>query len=392
MVKLIIPILLISIGLLSDIYIYHRYINSLSVWRWTWWIPIAVVVGFFVKFLFFNRGLAAEYATTNIFLLIMVVVCLPKMLFALLSLIPKVGTYLGITVAAGIVLMVAWGITRGFCQVKVKRIVFESSNIPEAFDGYRIVQFSDTHVGSFYGPYKHLLKESMDTINSLKPDMICFVGDIENFTPDELVPHKEAFSSLRAKDGVYSVMGNHDYSSYVTATQQERATMVARTRSMQRGFGWALLENTHCIISRGNDSIAVIGEENWGKRPFPQYGNINKAIGGLPLNKDTRKFETGGNNLFTVMLSHDPTAWKKHILPVCRPDITLSGHTHGTQFSIFGWSPSSKIYDEWGGAYYDKSNPLQECMLYVTTGLGGNFPFRFAMPREIVLITLKRKH
>lgn len=348
-----------------------------------------VVIGFFIKFLFFNKGFAEEYTTTNIFLLVMVLICIPKMLFALFSLIPKVGPYIGLAAALGIIFIVLWGITIGFCQLKVKEVVYTSPYIPKAFDGYRIAMFSDTHVGSFYGPYKSLLQKSMDTINNRKPDIICFVGDIENFTPDELEEHKEAFSSLHAPDGVFSIMGNHDYSSYLKINERERANMVARTRQYERDFGWTLLENDNRILRRGNDSIVIIGEENWGKPPFPQYGNLKKALGNLHVNAQTKRLAEGNSNLFTIMLSHDPTAWKSHILPVFRPDITLSGHTHGTQFSLFGWSPSSTIYDEWGGAYYNESNPLQKCLLYVSTGLGGNFPFRFAMPREVVIITLK---
>ena len=389
MVKLIIPILLIGLGLLSDIYLFHRYINTTSVWRWIWWLPMLVVIGFFIKFLFFNKGFAEEYTTTNIFLLVMVLICIPKMLFALFSLIPKVGPYIGLAAALGIIFIVLWGITIGFCQLKVKEVVYTSPYIPKAFDGYRIAMFSDTHVGSFYGPYKSLLQKSMDTINNRKPDIICFVGDIENFTPDELAEHKEAFSSLHAPDGVFSIMGNHDYSSYLKISERERTNMVARTRQYERDFGWTLLENDNRILRRGNDSIVIIGEENWGKPPFPQYGNLKKALGNLHVNAQTKRLAEGNSNLFTIMLSHDPTAWKSHILPVFRPDITLSGHTHGTQLSLFGWSPSSTIYDEWGGAYYNESNPLQKCLLYVSTGLGGNFPFRFAMPREVVIITLQ---
>ena len=372
--------MLISLGLLSDAYIFHRYINTTSVWRWLWWLPMIVIVGFFVKFLFFNSGWAEEYGTTNIFLLIMVLCCIPKMIFSLFDLIPKVGTYIGLFLALGVVYIVLYGVTYGFSQIKVRHVTYESENVPHAFDGYRIAQFSDLHIGSFYGPYKHLLKETVDTLNSLNADLICFVGDIENFNPDELSPHKEELASLHAKDGVMTIMGNHDYSSYVKVTERERAEMVRNTRAMQRSFGWDLLENEHRVIHRGNDSIYVVGEENWGKPPFPQYGDLNKALNGV----DT--------SLFSIMLSHDPTAWKMHILPLFRPNITLSGHTHGTQFSIFGWSPSSMVYKEWRGTYYDgDKNAANPCMLHVSTGVGGNFPFRFGMPREIVLITIKHK-
>ena len=185
MVRLFIPIIVISLAFISDAYIFHRYINTSSMWRWTWWVPLLVTIGFFTKFLFFNRGWVEEYATTNIFLLIMVLFCVPKVLFALFSLIPKIGTAVGLFVAISIVGIVLWGITYGFCQLKVREIVYESENVPTKFDNYKIVQFSDAHVGTFYGPYKHLLKESIDTINSLNPDLVCIVGDIENFSPKE---------------------------------------------------------------------------------------------------------------------------------------------------------------------------------------------------------------
>lgn len=393
MVKLIVPILLIALGLISDAYIFHRYIGSSSMWRWAWWLPMAIVIGFFLKFIFFSRGLAADYPVTNIFLLVLVLFMVPKMLFALFSLIPKIGTHLGLFLALGVVYIVLYGITLGFCKFQVREIVYESDEIPASFDGYRIAQISDAHTGSFYGPYRNLLKKSIDSINALNPDLVCFVGDIENFVPEELADHKATFSSLRAKDGVMTIMGNHDYSAYINVTPRERTTMVQQTRDLQRTFGWDLIENSHRFIHRGNDSILIVGEENWGLPPFPQYGDLKKATRGLTVMPDGSLDST-----FCIMLSHDPTAWKAHILPFFSPDITLSGHTHGTQFSLFGWSPASMKYDEWGGEYTvttkhktGNTTSSRNCLLSVSTGIGGNFPFRFNMPREVVLITLKRK-
>ncbi len=377
MVRLFIPITLFALGILSDAYIYHRYIAAYtaSVWRWFWWIPTLSLLLLAVYFIFFYRGLEAEYTTTNIFLLLLALFFIPKILFTPLSFIPYCGKAMGLTVAAGIWGIVLWGITGGFCQLRVRHVTYTSADVPPAFDGYRIVQFSDAHVGTFRGAYASLLKKSVDTINAQNPDLICFVGDIENFSPKELIPHAEAFSSLKAKDGVFTIMGNHDYSSYIRVSPGEQARLVHQTRQMQQDFGWRLLSNANATIRRGGDSITIIGEENWGKPPFPQFGKLDKALAGL-----TAPYG------FTVMLSHDPTAWRAHILPVFRPNITLSGHTHGTQFYIFGWSPASMVYKEWGGEYYDGTS-----LLNVSTGFGGNFPFRFGMPREIVVITLKRK-
>lgn len=411
MVRLFIPVILISLGVMSDIYIFHRYINFTSMWRWLWWVPTVAVFGFIFYFILFGKGMSQEYNSVNIFLLLVGIFCIPKFVFAVLSTIPKIGVWSGLAGALGIVGIILWGITVGFTQLRVRRIVYESPVVPKALDGYRIVQFSDAHVGTFRGPYARLLKESVDTINALHPDLVCFVGDIENFEPAELEAHKEAFASLRARDGVYSIMGNHDYSSYVNVSASERWKMVERTRQLQRYFGWRLLDNSHIVIggkrsgtdgTSGNtdsidapSSIVVIGEENWGNPPFPQYGNLRQAVSGLTL-RDKRVVSGDGTPVFTVMLSHDPTAWKAHILPFLHPDITLSGHTHGTQFSLFGWCPASMIYKEWGGEYYDSTGiaekeKSQKRMLNVSTGFGGNFPFRFNMPREVVLITLKHK-
>lgn len=347
-------------------------------WRWCWWIPMAIIVLFIIKLFFFFEGVDEEYTTINYFLLLLGIFCLPKIIFALFSFIPRYGTYIGLFMALWIIGAVLWGITFGFSRFRVREVVYESPDVPVAFDGYRIAQFSDSHTGVFRGAYESLLSESIDSINALNPDMICFVGDIENFLPKELEPHASAFSRLKARDGVFSIMGNHDYSTYANLTDRERVTTVNRTRELERSFGWDLLENEHRYIHRGNDSILIVGEENWGRPPFPQYGNLDKALKGV----------TDKDKVFSLMLSHDPTAWDDHITPVFHPNVTLSGHTHGTQFSLFGWSPSSMIYEQWGGEYH-KSVDGKDMMLFVSTGFGGNFPIRVNMDREVVLITLK---
>lgn len=403
MVKAFIPILLISLGILSDLYIFHRYINFQSMWRWIWWFPAIGILCFALYFVFFGKGFGVEYNSINIFLLLIGICCIPKIIFAIFAPLPKVGTWLGIIAALGIIYIILYGITLGFSKFHFKYVTYESSTVPKAFDGYRIVQFSDTHTGTFRGPYHKLLRESIDSINTLKPDLICFVGDIVNFSPEELMPHIEAYSSLRATDGVVTIMGNHDYASYINISPKERLALVNRTRELQHTFGWDMLSNTHRIIYRSNtdekgnvhcDSIVLIGEENWGKPPFPQYGNIEQALKGLTI--QNRKIITNnGQQAFSIMLSHDPNAWREHIMPIFKPEITMSGHTHGTQFSIFGWSTASMLYKEWGGIFYEKPSDseqsTQQSILSVTTGMGGNFPFRFGMPREAVVITLKHK-
>ena len=282
--------------------------------------------------------------------------------------------------------IIIYGFTWGFWQLKVREVTYESTDIPEAFDGYKIVQVTDVHTGgAFWGPYKGLMKDGVEKINALNPDLICMVGDLQNFLPKELEPFKEEFSSLKAKDGVLTVMGNHDYCSYSGLSISGQKKQIQKTRDMQKSFGWKMLENEHFYIHRDSDSILVLGEENWGKKPFPQRGDLKKTLNGLTIDPETK---TPVPPTFSLFLSHDPNAWKKHILPAIHPNITLAGHTHGSQFSFFGWSPVQHIYNEWGGVFYEKTHT--EALLSVSTGFGGNLPFRFGMPREIVVITLKK--
>ncbi len=401
MVRPFIPILLIAFGLASDFFIYHRYHISSTPLRFLWWIPLALIMAMVVYFFLFGQGMEKEYVQTEIFLLMLGLFVLPKMIFTLVAWIPRIGLYIGSFLAAAIVFIILWGITVGFSKLQVRHIVYESSIVPPSFDGYKIVQFSDAHTGVFRGPYQRLVRSSVETINAQNADLVCFVGDIENFVPSELTDYGKDYARIKAKDGVLTIMGNHDYSTYVHNTPQQRIASVQQTRDIQRGYGWRMLQNENIFITRkgadGTDSIAIVGEENWGLPPFPQYGDMTKALKGLTIN-NKRVVSTDGKPMMSIMLSHDPTAWRAHILPVFHPDITLSGHTHGAQFSIFGWSPVSLVYNEWGGEYYDRDdrnnggeNTVQRRLLSVTTGFGGNFSFRFGMPREIVVITLKHK-
>lgn len=309
--------------------------------------------------------------------------------------------------------IILYGFTWGFWQLKVTELTFESEAIPESFDGYKIAQIADLHCGgAFWGPYRGLLGDGVEKVNSLKPDMICVVGDLQNFLPKESMERSKELSALKAPDGVYSIMGNHDYASYSGLSPKAQAEQIALTKKAQASFGWTMLNDEHRYIYRETkqadgtvkrDSICVIGEENWGLPPFPQKGDIKKAVSrtsGVTATDSTVYVPIKDNTeTFSILLSHDPNAWRHHVLPVFRPDIMLAGHTHGTQFSFFGMTPASMTYDEWGGFYYDNNGKdsreptgkKRETLLSVSTGFGGNLPFRFGMPREIVLITLKHK-
>lgn len=255
---------------------------------------------------------------------------------------------------------------------RVKEITIPSDNLPKAFDGYRIVHISDIHARSFSGREKHL-QRAMDKINGLTPDLIAFTGDLITMSPDELESHTDALSSLRAKDGVFSILGNHDYSMYSdadTTTKDQHTELLIRK---ERAMGWNLLLDENMIIRRGSDSIAVVGVQNTSpSRHFPSKGDLNMA-------------SEGTEGMFRILLSHDPMHWEAEILGQNYP-LTLSGHTHAMQFSLLGWSPSSLMFKQYRGLYTRNGQSL-----HVNPGLGETiFPARIGVRPEITLITLRR--
>ena len=270
--------------------------------------------------------------------------------------------------------VLAYGTFIGFSQLCVRHVEFASADLPAAFDGYRIVQFGDAHLGSYTGWRQPILGRAIDSINAQNPDLIVFTGDIQNKVPDEIELHLKQLQRLKAKDGICSVMGNHDYPHYVDCDDIQKVANLGQTMSTEDDLGWYLLNNGYHRIRRGEENIVIAGMENDGEGRFPQLGNITSAL--IGLNRQS----------FVIMLEHDPTSWRRKILPHSHCQLTLSGHTHGGQFSLFGLSPAMFSYREYYGMYYAGDRALN-----VTSGLGGVVPFRFGTPPEIVVITLKKK-
>lgn len=254
---------------------------------------------------------------------------------------------------------------------RVKKIELAYENLPEGFRDYRIVHISDIHARSFSKREKSL-QRAVDKINALDPDMIAFTGDLITMTPDELDPISAVLSSMKARDGVFSVLGNHDYCMYSDMSQTEKQKCLEDLIIKEREMGWDLILNEHRIIRKGKDSIAVIGVENTSpSRHFPSRGDLNKA-------------SEGTEGMFRLLLSHDPMHWEVEIIGKDYP-LTLSGHTHAMQVSILGWSPSSLIFKHHRGLY---TEGIQN--IYVNKGLGETiFPARIGARPEITLITLK---
>lgn len=255
---------------------------------------------------------------------------------------------------------------------RIKEVEVSFKNLPAEFEGYRIAHISDIHSRSFKDREKHLHKAA-DKINSLNPDMIAFTGDLITLSPDELEGLIPALGSLTAKDGVFSVLGNHDYSIYSDGSAQEQQKHIEDLIAKEKALGWDLLLDENRIIRRGSGSIAVIGVQNTSpSKHFPSKGDLKRA-------------SEGTEGVFRIVLSHDPMHWESEIVGQDYP-LTLSGHTHAMQLSILGWSPSSLLFDQNRGLYRTGDQAI-----YVNPGLGETiFPARIGVSPEITLITLKR--
>ena len=338
----------------------------------------------------------ARYAVP--FFLLMAFVVAPLVVFFLCRwLCPKRwAKKIGVTAALLIMLLAAYGMLVGYQQMEIRQVEFTSKDLPKSFDGYRIVLFSDAHVGTMTGSREWLMQRAVDCILALKPDMIVFTGDLQNVYPDEIIPHLPQMRRLKAPDGVYSVLGNHDYATYQPCDSLEKEANCAKTQAFERQAGWTLLMNEHRVIHRDSDSIVIAGMENWGTvKRMPRRGDVKKTLSGLSTltanripeqSSPTRSLSPLTHQPFILMLQHDPTAWRELILPQCQAQLTLSGHTHGGQANVFGFSPASLSYKEWGGMTYEGSRAL-----FVSTGLGALIPFRLGLPGEIVVITLHSK-
>ncbi len=285
------------------------------------------------------------------------------------------GNFLGVILIPIIWFIVLWGAFPGFNKFEVNHTEYVSEELPNAFDGYRIVILSDAHVGSYQQRNTWVLEQAIDSINAQQPDMIVFTGDLLNIQPADLYPHIKTLSKLKAKDGVFSILGNHDYAEYLGCDEAIKAANIKETISLEKQLGWTLLLNESQTIQRDTDQIILAGMENDGDgKHFPQKGDIAKTL------KDVKDGD------FVLMLEHDPSSWRRKIIPDGRAQLTLSGHTHAMQFNIFGWCPMSVLGKEFWGWYEEGRQKL-----FVTAGLGGLIPFRFGATGEIVVLTLKTK-
>ncbi len=272
--------------------------------------------------------------------------------------------------------IVAMAFTIGNRRIDVTEYTYGSKELPGAFDGFRVVHISDLHLGT-YGNDTGRVAELVDKVLAQKGDMIVFTGDLVNFESKEALPFVGELSRLTAPYGVYSVLGNHDYGVYRNfATKQEQIADIENLVRIEQRCGWTVLRNANSTVHKDGDSIIVVGVENDGNPPFPSLADIPKALRGIPAS---------GGSLFKILLTHDPSHWRRSVLSETDAQLTLSGHTHGMQFKLGKWSPASLVYREWGGQYFEGDR-----CLVVSVGLGlGAVPFRFGAWNEVCTITLK---
>ena len=403
-------IFIIIIGI-ADYYAFQslRTVTKSNWWYGLYWVfTIAVLANFIFQFYSFNRsdGFSHTNAYAVGFLIAMVV---PKLVLVAIMFgedvlrIPQ-GIYsyfmqnsegdngvkhfparrkfisqIALGIAAIPFSSILYGMYKGKYNFKVLKYTLHFEDLPEAFDGYRLTQISDIHSGSFDNIKK--VEYAIDLINEQQSDVILFTGDMVNNKATELEPYVPIFSKLKAKDGLYSVLGNHDYGDYVKWSSEEaKAQNLEDLKSLQNKIGFDMLLNENRFIEKDGERIAIVGVENWGKGGFKKAGDLKKAAS--KVEKED----------FKILMSHDPSHWDAQVVnDDYHYHLTLSGHTHGMQFGIeipgwFKWSPVKWRYKRWAGIY-------EELGQYINVNRGFGylaFPGRVGIWPEITVIELKK--
>ena len=382
---------------LPDIYIYWGYIErrvKSKGLRLLYWFPTLALVTAFVVLMYIGSDNPMSERSNAIgwLSILMMAFGFPKLFFMLFGLLGdlcrfiirlfthsrarnlhRLFTCVGTIVGLCIFCMILYARVFGLRHFVVNEVALHIPNLPQSFEGYRVLQVSDIHSGSFRD-MPDVLEELVKHVNEQQADVILFTGDLVNQRSSELEQFMQILSGFSAKEGVYSILGNHDYGRYFRwQGKDDEARDTDRLCDLQRQMGWKMLRNEHDILHHGTDSIAIIGVENQGNPPFPQEADLPRAM-------------KGTEGMTKILLSHDPTHWRKEVIPTTDIELTLSGHTHGTQFILFGWSPAQYIYKEWGGLYKEGNQQL-----YVNLGIGFvGLPFRFGAWPEITVFTLQK--
>lgn len=385
-------IVFLTLMLGTDVYLYFTAKRALKPRA----AKIVIVAFLFVEYILLSIGLSlpARSGDSPVLLAKMwslfafMTILIPKIVFCLIDaigFIPKLwkGKHwrgfgvCGMACAVIIGAVMWWGALVTRFDFTVKEIAVTDRHLPESFEGYRIVQFSDLHLGTYGGDTAYVAKV-VDAINALEPDLIVFTGDLVNRNSEELRPFTAVLGELNAPDGVISIMGNHDYGDYYEWDNEgDKQQSMADFYSMQREMGWTLLLNSNKVIKHGTDSIFVIGVENVGDPPFTRYGNLKMSYPDV----------TDANT--KILLTHNPAHWEEEIKDSSANILlTLSGHTHAMQIRVGDFSPAAWRYRYWQGLYEDEKGHY----INVDTGIGSvGFPMRVGVTPQVSLITLHKK-
>jgi len=290
----------------------------------------------------------------------------------------KILPFTGLIISIGLTCGMIYGVLWGSHKIQVNRIELEYDNLPISFNNYKILQFSDIHIGGMLKSNK-LLDRTYAVIENENPDLLLFTGDIVNNFANEADGFRPVLKRMTNEHQAFSVLGNHDYGDYTTwESDKKKQENLGGIIATLNETGFLLLNNENRVIKKNNDSIFLAGVENWGHPPFPQYANLEKALDGIP------------SDAFSILMTHDPAHWTSKVKKRDDIELTLSGHTHGMQWGIklagIKFSIAHLANNYWGGLYRSNNS-----VLYVNTGLGNvGIPWRLDMAPEITVFTLKR--
>ena len=385
--------LIFALWVFTDIYFYQviATLAGSSAYTWIYWLIDLLVMGGIVAAVFAPRGSGRQHTLITWMMGLLLLVLVPRLFSLPVLIIEDISrlfrgfpgrlvwvSELTLGVAGLLFLVVLFGITRGRHYYRLRRESIWFPDLPEAFDGFTITQITDVHAGSFTSEVG--VQKGLNLINKQNSDVILFTGDLVNNKADEMDRWIPAFSKLNAPMGKFSILGNHDYGDYVKwENSAAKHANLERLKQIHKEIGFRLLLDESITLTKGKESISLIGVENWGKS-FQKYGDLKKAIRGVP------------DEAFKILLSHDPTHWETATLQHNQHvHLTLSGHTHGAQFGIdflgFKWSPVKYVYKQWVGLYQDAGR-----YLYVNRGFGFiGLKGRIGMWAEVAVITLRRQ-
>lgn len=396
---------LIAIDVYSFFGLRSFFSDNLTLFHWAYFAGVVLtIIGLITMFSMFGKGVVNQSVLQNSLTTLAFSIIVAKLLFTSFFLVEdifrgflwlfqsaanfRVAEFISRSYVWGLIsliigstffILLNYGNFIGKYHYKVHHKTLEFENLPDAFDGFKIAQLSDQHLGTFDRFEK--VKQGLELLQKENPDVIVSTGDMVNNKAEEALPYITLFKNLHAPYGKFTIWGNHDYGDYVQwQNGQDKENNLAKLARIEKDMGFSWLNNKHLPLSKGSDTIYLAGVENWGLKPFPQYGKLEEAIQGLTSDD------------FIVLLSHDPTHWSEVVNKAnTKVELTLSGHTHGMQFGFelgkWRWSPVKYKYKNWADLHEFNAR-----YLYVNRGFGHiGYPGRVGIRPEITIIELKKK-